>query len=228
MDALDFLKQEFLGNPLWRYLLLFGIILVGFGIARTIEYLVGHRLMKLAKKTTTKLDDVAIEITRKPLRYIVLLVSLRVGLDVLTLPEDIKGMVGNIFNILVALVVVYVLVRMVDLFIAYLEPRVAATESKLDDQLLPILRKSLKVFIWIIAVLAIVQNMGYNILSLMAGLGLGGLAVALAAQETLSNFFGSVAIFSDRPFHVGDRVQVEGYDGSDRVNRVSQHQGPHP
>jgi MscS family membrane protein len=213
MVVLDLLNREFLGNPLWQYLALFVALLIGVSIARLVEYLLAHRLMGLAKRTPTKLDDIILQITKKPLRLLVLLLTLHIGVGLLSIPENIKGIVTNIFNVLVAIIVAYFLVRMVDLLMAYIEPKVKATESKLDDQMLPILKKSLKIFITIIVLLVILQNMGYNIFSLLAGLGLGGLAVALAAQETLSNFFGSIAIFADRPFHVGDRVQVEGYDG---------------
>ena len=214
MEIFNFLDREIFGNSVYRYILLFLTILIGFVVARTVEYLLGHKLAKLAQKTTTKLDDVAIEIIKKPLKYIILLLALKIGSGFLLIPEKVEGITDNIFNVLVAAVVTYVLLRMVDLFMAYLEPKISATESKLDDQLLPILRKTLKVFIVIIAILVIIQNMGYNIMSLLAGLGLGGLAVALAAKDTLSNLFGSITIFADRPFHVGDRVQVEGYDGS--------------
>jgi MscS family membrane protein len=213
MGGLSILEREFLGNPLWQYGLLFIVLFVGIFISRFVEYIFTHRLLGLAKRTPTKLDETIIHITKKPLRLVIFLLALHIGLSLFSFPENIRKILTNIFNILVALIVAYFLVRMVDLLIAYIQPRVEATESKLDDQMLPILRKSLRVFIVVIVFLVVLQNMGYNIFSLLAGLGLGGLALALAAQETLSNFFGSIAIFADRPFHVGDRIQVEGYDG---------------
>src|SRR5690606_42111412 len=74
--------------------------------------------------------------------------------------------------------------------------------------IIPLLRKSLKIFIGVVGGLLLVQHVGYPITSLLGGLGIGGLAVALAAQDTLANVFGSVIIFTDKPFKVGDWVKI--------------------
>lgn len=89
----------------------------------------------------------------------------------------------------------------------------AKTESSLDDQLAPLLTKSLKILVAVLGVLIVLQNTGVNVLSLVAGLGLGGLALALAAQETVANLFGSVTIIADQPFQVGDWIKVGDTEG---------------
>jgi MscS family membrane protein len=95
------------------------------------------------------------------------------------------------------------------------QARVKATgEAVLDIQLLPVLRKVLKVFIVIVAALVTTQNLGMNITGLLASLSIGGLAVGLAAQDNLSNLFGAVALFADKPFRVSDRIQVDAIDGT--------------
>jgi MscS family membrane protein len=81
----------------------------------------------------------------------------------------------------------------------YLEPLVVKSESKLDDQILPIVRKSIKSVILILAFIIILSNLGYDVLSILAGLGIGGLAFALAAQDTVKNILGGVTIFWDKP-----------------------------
>jgi len=96
----------------------------------------------------------------------------------------------------------------------YLVPYVRKSEGNLDDQLLPIIRKTVGIVVWTIAVLFAIREAGYDIGALLAGLGIGGVAIALAAKDTLSNFFGSVAIFVDKPFMINDRVKVAGYDGT--------------
>jgi MscS family membrane protein len=90
--------------------------------------------------------------------------------------------------------------------------------QQLRASLVPAIRKLGNVFIFTIAGLLILSNAGYNVGSLLAGLGIGGLAVALAAQETLANLFGSITIFMDKPFYIGDRIQLDKYDGN--VERV--------
>lgn len=82
----------------------------------------------------------------------------------------------------------------------------------------PVLAKSCKIFFYIIAGLLILQNGGYNVAGLLAGLGIGGLAVALAGKETLANLFGSIAVLVDRPFQVGDTIRQADTEGT--VERI--------
>lgn len=91
---------------------------------------------------------------------------------------------------------------------------VAKTENTLDDQLAPLATKTLKVFVVVFGVLIMLQGFGFNVMSLLAGLGLGGLALALAAQDTAANVFGSITIILDRPFQVGDWIKVGDTEGN--------------
>ncbi len=88
------------------------------------------------------------------------------------------------------------------------------TESRLDDQLIPLLRKTIKVAVVTVVAIMVIQNLGYSVTSLVASLGVGGLALALAAKDTIANVFGSLVVFTDRPFHVGDWVEVAGIEGT--------------
>jgi MscS family membrane protein len=94
-----------------------------------------------------------------------------------------------------------------------MDARAAETDTKLDDQLVPLVRKSMKIFVAVGGVLFVLQNLQVDVGSLLTGLGIGGLAFALAAKETLANFFGSVMIFVDRPFQIGDWIVVGGSEG---------------
>ena len=96
----------------------------------------------------------------------------------------------------------------------YLERLSKRTASTMDDQLIPIVRRSMKIFVVAIGILFVLHNWDVNITALLAGLSIGGLALALAAQETLKNFFGSIMIFLDRPFQIGDWVSGDGIDGT--------------
>jgi MscS family membrane protein len=110
--------------------------------------------------------------------------------------------------------VVWFLFRVVDVAVEYLGRLAKRTQSKLDDQLVPLVRKALKVTIGVVCGVWVVQLLGYSVSSLLAGLGIGGLAVALALQDSLANFFGSVFIFLDRPFAVGDTVKIGDVTGT--------------
>ncbi|NQT18929.1 MAG: mechanosensitive ion channel family protein [Planctomycetes bacterium] len=111
---------------------------------------------------------------------------------------------------LLAADVVWFLFRVIDVAVEYLAKLALRTESKLDDQLIPMIRKALKITIGVICGVWVIQLLGYSVSSLLAGLGIGGLAVALALQDALANFFGSVSLYIDRPFVVGDLIRMDG------------------
>jgi len=96
----------------------------------------------------------------------------------------------------------------------WIEDLVKKTENTLDDQLAPLATKTLKVLVVVFGALIVLQGFGFNVMSLLAGLGLGGLALALAAQDTAANVFGSITIILDRPFQVGDWVKIGETEGT--------------
>lgn len=127
-------------------------------------------------------------------------------------PKGESYVIGAI-KILVPFFGMMVFYKLVDVLIAYLKKMAERTASTLDDQLVPLLSKALKVFVVAVGLLFILDNFNFNITALITGLGIGGFALALAAQDMLKNFFGSIMIFMDRPFQVGDWVVGDGIDG---------------
>lgn len=122
--------------------------------------------------------------------------------------------VHHIFGFLVVINVTWLIVRLMDAIIEeYVVPLAEKTKSDLDDQLLPLFRKGIKVIIWSLGIIMALNNAGYDVGAIVAGLGIGGLAFALAAQDTVKNFFGGIMIFADKPFKIGDRIQIAGIDG---------------
>ena len=135
-------------------------------------------------------------------------------------PVDVRRFAYALLKVLATFDVAWFVFNMVSLLEAYLGQWVSRTESTLDDHLLPFIRKSLRAFIIFLAALMTIQNLGYSISGLLASLGIGGLAVALAAKDTLANFFGSLMIILDRPFHIGDWVKAGDIEGTVRNNFV--------
>jgi MscS family membrane protein len=115
----------------------------------------------------------------------------------------------------VAATLTYVALKFIDLVMGYWKQRAKPdTDRTFDEQLFPIIRKSLKVFVVVVAILVTLDNIGVNITAAIASLSIGGLAIGLAAQDTLANLFGAVAVFVDKPFRIGDRIQLDGVDGT--------------
>jgi len=94
------------------------------------------------------------------------------------------------------------------------ERTAAGADKSFDEQLFPMVRKSMKLFVIVVAVLVTSQNLGINITGAIASLSIGGLALGLAAQDTLANLFGAVSVYMDKPFRIGDRIKLEGVDGT--------------
>ena len=113
-----------------------------------------------------------------------------------------------------AIAAAYALYQLVDVIEYYLNRLVGKTETKLDDMLVPVVRKSLRITIAIIATLLIAENiLGANVKSILLSAGVGGIAIALAAKDTIANFFGSITIFADQPFQIGELVKIGEYRG---------------
>ena len=140
-------------------------------------------------------------------------ITLLLGFPALGFPEVLEVIVQQIGSLLGAGAIVVLGFRAVDTFTNVLQRRAELTESRLDDQLVPLTNTTLKVVVALVGMLFILGNLGVNITSLVAGLGLGGLAVALAAQDTFRNLLGGVTIFADRPFQVGDWVVMGDIEG---------------
>jgi MscS family membrane protein len=135
-------------------------------------------------------------------------------LPMLQLPVEVSQYLVTGLKAVMPFFGVMIFYSMVDVFSLYLDRLAKRTDSTMDDQLIPIIRRSLKIVVIVIGVLFILHNLDVNITALLAGLSIGGLALALAAQETLKNFFGSIMIFLDRPFQVGDWISSDGIDGT--------------
>lgn len=196
--------------------------LVGFWIslfagliaAKLSQILFHGRLRVWAGRTASEIDDALLDALERPLNLFLTALGARVAVEFLVLPEVLDHLLDNVLTVILTVFIAWGLTRVMDAVrIVFIDPRVAASETKLDDQLVPIADKTLKVMVWSMAILIAFSNLGYDILSLLTGLGIGGLAVAMAAQATLSNLLGSVTIFADQPFQVDDLITVDGHTG---------------
>ncbi len=124
---------------------------------------------------------------------------------------------GEVLQYVSVTLIIFFLARflnsILECIVYFAKRRSEESQSRADDVLLPLIRDAVKVVLWIFTTLVIVQVWGFNITTLLAGLGIGGLAVAFAAQETISNVFGSVTVLMDKPFSVGDWVKIDDVEG---------------
>ena len=216
LDRIELLQFKVMGNPLWQYAAFLIYIFLAFYVSKLLDYVIQVQLRKWASRTSTRFDDLLLELLRGPVKIIAFVVFLHIGLRVFAWPDWAAKFISNGLKIIVACSLTYVVIKFVDLLMGVWKQRVEVSQESvgLDMQLFPVVRKTLKIFVVIVAVLVTLQNLGMNVTGLLASLSIGGLAVGLAAQDTLSNLFGAVMIFADKPFRVGDRVQLDAIDGS--------------
>lgn len=208
------LSRTFYGSTVLQWLLAFGVVVGALILGRAIYWLIGRTIKRMAARTRTQLDDLLIDMLEEPVVLAVVIAGIWHGLNLLSMSEDTQETVGHGVWALLILDAAWLVTRVLGTLIKeYLLPFARKTESDLDDHLVPIISKGVCVSIWTIALIMALDVAGINVLSLLAGLGIGGLAFALAAQHSVGNFFGSLAIFFDKPFRVGDRIQVRGHDG---------------
>lgn len=204
---------EVAGNRLWRIIALFGVIVIALLLGRVAKFV----LHKSAIKFENQKRLIAATALNAIVRGVVFLFAafgISVGLLFLELKSKVAEVSETASAILLSIGIGYFLYWLVDIPTTWLAKMAGKTESKLDDMLVPILRKSLRVTIVILILVQITQILSDKpITSIIAGLGIGGLAIALAAQDTVKNFFGSVVLFIDKPFEIGDRIFVDGHDG---------------
>ena len=215
LDGVEPLQARWFEVPIWQFLASLIYVFLAFLTARVIDWVLGIRLRKWAKRTPTKYDDIILELIRGPIKVVTFVVLLHIGLRIFRWPAWFTRFFSKSLHIIVALSITYILLKVIDVLVNYWKERAAshADDKKFDDQLLPILRNTMKVFVVIVAVLLTSQNLGLNITSLIASLSIGGLAIGLAAQDTLANLFGAVAVFADKPFRVGDRIRLDSVEG---------------
>lgn len=215
MDFIESLKVvEVWSNTGYDYLLAAAIFVGLVFVLKIFQVIILARLHKLALKTATDVDDMLIEVfkTIKPPFYF--FVAAYFGIKILTMPELVSKAVTVLFLIVIVYEVIQAISRVLDFLIRKFLQR--SQEEGEDNQhaesMIRLMMVIVKVVLWVIGLLLVLSNLGVNVTSLVAGMGIGGLAIALALQNVLSDLFSAFSIYIDKPFKVGDHIQI----GTDR------------
>lgn len=210
----DLLKNEYFGNPIYKYLLVFGVLIATLILGKILDFVLKKYLKKVIGRTKTKLDDIIIHSLEKPFLVFFFVIGLYVSSFFLNLSEAVVTISLRLIKSLLIFIVSWFLINVIDELIEqYLTPLVEKTESELDNHLIPLLRKLVKTTLILMAVIMILSDLGFNVTSILAGLGIGGLAFAFAAKDLLANIFGGIAIIFDKSFKISDKIKVSGAEG---------------
>jgi MscS family membrane protein len=202
---------------LWKWLALLSLVVVAFAASWVAAALIVHLVRPVVQRSRTALDERLLEAAVGPLRLGLALAVFAAGALLVPLAPPIHALLQGIERMAVTLAVAWLLLRVIDLLAAAARARLAAGGRDGAAAMVPVGGKAAKVAILGLALLAVLQNVGVNITGILAGLGIGGLAVALAAQKTVENVFGGITLILDQPVRVGDFCRF-----GDRVGTVEE------
>ncbi|WP_437738478.1 mechanosensitive ion channel family protein [Sorangium sp. So ce1335] len=198
----------------WQWLALPVLALAGWLVGALLSYFIRAGLRRLVARTESTLDDVLLEGARGPLTFAVALFAIEAALPWLGLYVPAEEFLGTVLSAGLFIAVFWFVLRAIDAVGGRLLAAPATRDNPAARSLVPLMGKIAKVAILIIGVIAVLSELGYPVASLIAGLGIGGVALALAAQKTVENLFGSVSIGVDRALQVGDFVKVDALLGT--------------
>ena len=211
---MEILHQEFYGNSILNWGIAVGILILSFVVVKMLYWIFSNVIRRLTSKTKTNLDDVLIDKLEKPLTYLVLILGYWISIHYLVFKEEVEIVLENVAYFLLVIDVTAILSRIVDALISeVIMPITEKSDSSFDNQLIPVIQKGVRSIIWILGIIIGLDNIGFDITAMIAGLGIGGLALALAAQDSVKNIFAGIMIFLDKPFRIKDRIKVDGFDG---------------
>ena len=197
----------------WRIVLLFAIILISLLAGKVIKIFLNRYAGKFEKQRRV-IASTTLEASAKSSVILFASIGISLGLAVLELHDKVEHVAHVCSAILLTMAVGYFLYWLAEIPSEWFNRFAEKSDNTLDDMIAPVIRKSLRVTIVILVLVQVAQILSDKpITSIIAGLGIGGLAVALAAQDSLKNFFGSIILFVDKPFEIGNRIVVDGNDG---------------
>lgn len=204
-------QYEVWGNTLetWGISILF---ILGAVVVVKLFSLLGRKVIRpFVSRTNNRVDDVIYYSFEAPVKFGVILLGTWIGIHKLVYPDSFVKIVDNAYKILIALTITWIIARLLSgLLQLYWQQRPVGHLNKM----LPVIKRTLLVIVWIVGLVTALSNIGVNISAVLGTLGIGGIAFALAAQDTVKNVFGAFTIFTDRPFMIGDTIRVDNFEGT--------------
>jgi len=223
----EFLNRVFLDNPVQDYLILIGVLLFVLIVKRYVSKGLAAILFRLVRHWSPQIDEKDfVSLLLRPLEYFLLLTTFMLTIDRFTFPRilnvhvygkaTLQNVTDTLLELLLSMSIIWIILRLIDFIALVLEKKADLTEDKTDNQFIIFFRDFFKAIIFIMGAIAFIRILfGPGLVEkIIAGLGIGAAALALAAKESIENLIGSFIIFFDKPFRVGDSVKVDSYQGA--------------
>lgn len=209
INRLPGMEELFLGFPRWQYAASLVYLILAVSIARGLDWLIQNRLKHWASKTETEWDDILVKLADGPVKAITLVFLIHIGLELYKWPLWLEINISRLSLIVGAVALTFIALRVIDLAMAAWrrQPKQDG-DVAFNDQFVLLIGKLIKAVLILITVLTLLGNLGVDITAILGSVSVLGLAFGLAAQDSVANLFGAVAVFVDKPFKVGDRIRV--------------------
>ena len=205
------LENELWGNTIENWGISILIILGAIIIVKLLS-LLGKKVIKpFVTGTDNHLDDVIFYSLEAPVKFAIILLGIWIAIHRLVYPDSFVKVVDNAYSILIVLDITWFFGR---LYTSLLQVYWGKQSNGQANKMMPIIKRTILVIVWLIGIVMALSNVGVNISALLGTLGIGGIAFALAAQDTVKNVFGTFTILTDKPFSIGDTIRVDSYEGT--------------
>ena len=210
----NFLEKTLYGNTYEEWGISVLIVVGALILNQIIKFLNRKVLKKIATRTKTILDDILFESLEAPFLFGVMLIAIWVAFSRLESPEKIVDAIKGAYKILTTLNVTWFFARFLTSLLNESKKKSKKGRVHIDDKFLPLIKRTINILVWGIGIITALGNAGISIGALWGALGVGGIAIALAAQDTVKNLLAGIAIFTNQPFKIGDRIRFDSYDGA--------------
>lgn len=211
----EFISKE-LGAPVFVGELLVSLLIFAITIiVGWLVYIIFERyLRRWAEKTETKLDDLILQNVKIPIYLLVIIIGMYYAILPLSILKPYSGLISALFSVAEILVVAFIVTRILNVLVEWFIEKRAEKGEKVDKHIPLIFKKILQAIVYIFAFLTILATFNINLTNVVVGLGVGGIAIALALQNILSDVFSAFSIYFDKPFEVGDFIVIGDYAGT--------------
>lgn len=205
------LENEIWGNSIQNWIISILIIVAAIVIVKLITLVSKKVLKPLTNRTKNQLNNIIFYSLEPPVKFAIILLGIWIAIHRLVYPDSFVKVVDNIYRILIVLDITWVFAR---LFSGLLQVYWGRRSNGQNNKMLPIIKRTILVVVWIIGLVMALSNVGVNISALLGTLGIGGIAFALAAQDTVKNVFGAFTLLTDKPFNIGDTIRFDSIEGT--------------
>jgi small-conductance mechanosensitive channel len=189
------------------------VILIFFLIAKLVNFIFKKVVLRATAKTQTELDDMVVNAISLPLLIGIVVAGIFVALQGLPVLAQFADLINLSFSVFYIFFISMIAIRVIDVFVVWYATSAAKkTKSKVDDNFLPIIKRLVNIGVLVFALMALLGLFGIELTAAVAALGVGGIAIALALQDTLKEFFAGGHVILDKPINIGDLIELESGD----------------